>query len=98
MFSHGFKEQHENRIIIEDLTFNTVKEMLRFIYMGSVESGASSYENLLKAADKVHRHSLYLKVLPNFNNYSTSTILKVSRNSAKKNSSQIYAPQTQPKS
>ncbi len=53
MFEHGSLESQENRVVIEDFDFETMKELVRFIYCERVENLKDVSLSLLEAADKV---------------------------------------------
>lgn len=53
MFSHNTMEANNNRVLIEDLSFLTVREMLRYMYCEKVENLDAMALDLLIAADKV---------------------------------------------
>ena len=58
MFLSQMKEQQENKMTIDDIEPDTVKEMLRFIYTGVVHNIKEHAEKLLIAADKYRLDSL----------------------------------------
>jgi len=52
MFQHDMRESKNNEIIISDLDFSTVKDMVKFIYSGRLADIAEKSDLLLSAADK----------------------------------------------
>jgi len=52
MFQHDMKESNNNEVIISDLDFETVKDMVRYIYSGRVKEIKDKSDLLLSAADK----------------------------------------------
>lgn len=52
MFEHATEERREGRVEIGDVTYDVLKEMLRFIYTGEVEDLERHAEKLYEAADK----------------------------------------------
>jgi len=52
MFQHDMRETKNNEIIISDLDFTTVKDMVKFIYSGRLVDVAEKSDLLLSAADK----------------------------------------------
>jgi len=52
MFQHDMRESKSNEIIIPDLDFNTVKDMVRYVYSGRVSDLPDKSDLLLSAADK----------------------------------------------
>jgi len=52
MFQHDMRENKNNEIIISDLDFTTVKDMVKFIYSGRLVDIAEKSDLLLSAADK----------------------------------------------
>jgi len=52
MFQHDMRETKNNEIIISDLDFTTVKDMVKFIYSGRLVDIAEKSDLLLSAADK----------------------------------------------
>jgi len=52
MFQHDMRESKNNEIIIPDLDFTTVKDMVKFIYSGRLVDIAEKSDLLLSAADK----------------------------------------------
>jgi len=55
MLSHGFKESQESKIIIPDIKAETMKQVLNFMYKGTIfEDPSEDYDldELLKSADK----------------------------------------------
>lgn len=52
MFSHDMKEQIRNRVEIEDLDVNIVKDMIDYIYSGQVIELESKASGLITAAEK----------------------------------------------
>jgi len=52
MFQHDMRENKSNEIIIPDLDFGTVKDMVRYIYSGRLTDLAEKSDLLLSAADK----------------------------------------------
>lgn len=67
MFSHDTRENRENQIKISDLSYQTVKELLNYMYTGSVTDLEANSLNLFVAADKVN----YLIKSPIFRNSET---------------------------
>jgi hypothetical protein len=53
MFSHDMTESVNNRVVINDFDFQTMQELLRFIYCGEVLNLTEVALDLLQAADKV---------------------------------------------
>lgn len=53
MFEHNLTEQQQNRVIIEDIDYDVVKEMLRFMYTATAPNLTPLVDGLLIAADKV---------------------------------------------
>jgi len=52
MFQHDMRESKNNEIIIQDLDFSTVKDMVRYVYSGRVTDLVDKSDLLLSAADK----------------------------------------------
>jgi speckle-type POZ protein len=52
MFHHDMKENKNGEVIISDLDFSTVNDMVRYIYSGRVEDIANKAAALISAADK----------------------------------------------
>lgn len=52
MFFSKMRENNEDEVVIEDIEYNVMKELLRYIYCGEVENLNKLKEPLLKAADK----------------------------------------------
>jgi len=52
MFQHDMRESNRNEIIISDLEYNTVKDMVKFIYTGRLADISEKSDLLLSAADK----------------------------------------------
>jgi len=52
MFQHDMRENKNNEIIIQDLDFATVSDMVKFIYSGRLKDLADKSDLLLVAADK----------------------------------------------
>ncbi|KAJ8673316.1 hypothetical protein QAD02_004578 [Eretmocerus hayati] len=52
MFTHPMKESEENSVEIPDITFNVMKELLRFIYAARVKNLDEVADGLLVAAEK----------------------------------------------
>lgn len=52
MFEHNTVERQMNTVNIDDVEYNVLKEMLRFIYSARVENVENSTSDLLVAADK----------------------------------------------
>jgi len=52
MFTHDMKERKNNEILIEDLDYATVADMVRFIYAGRLSDMAPKAGTLLSAAEK----------------------------------------------
>ncbi|KAJ8675384.1 hypothetical protein QAD02_011170 [Eretmocerus hayati] len=52
MFMHNLKENNENIINIEDIEFDVMLELLRFMYTGHISNVEKMPEELLIAADK----------------------------------------------
>ena len=57
----AMKENVENEIKINDIDFNTVQELLRFIYSGEIQNIDTLINGLLIAADKYDIKSLLIK-------------------------------------
>jgi hypothetical protein len=56
MFSHdNIFESTNNRVVINDFDFQTMQELLRFIYCGEVLNLKEVALDLLQAADKVSK-------------------------------------------
>ncbi len=53
MFEHDTLEAATNRIVITDFDYETMKELLKYVYCEQVENISESAFNLLPAADKV---------------------------------------------
>jgi speckle-type POZ protein len=53
MFSHNTLEAAKNRVVIKDFDFQTVQELLRYIYCEKVENLEDIALNLIAAADYV---------------------------------------------
>lgn len=51
--SECYRENNENQMTLDDFSYNVVKEMLRFIYTGSVQQLSTLASDLLMAANKV---------------------------------------------
>lgn len=52
MFAHDMQEKLDNTVKIEDIEYDTLKELLRFIYAGKVENLENLAKSLYVAADK----------------------------------------------
>ena len=52
MFQHEMIEKKSNEILISDIDFCTVKDMVKFIYSGRLKDLADKSDLLLAAADK----------------------------------------------
>lgn len=52
MFEHATEERREGRVEIVDVTYDILKEMLRFIYTGEVDNLETHAEELYEAANK----------------------------------------------
>ena len=52
MFQHDMRESKSNEIIISDIDFNIVRDMIKFIYSGRLKDLADKSDLLLAAADK----------------------------------------------
>ena len=52
MFQHDMRESKSNEINIQDIDFNTVRDMVKFIYSGRLKDLADKSDLLLAAADK----------------------------------------------
>ena len=52
MFQHDMRESKSNEINIQDIDFNTVRDMVKFIYSGRLRDLADKSDLLLAAADK----------------------------------------------
>lgn len=52
MFEHAMTENHNNTVVIVDISYKVLKEMLRFIYTGEVYQIKDVAEELIIAADK----------------------------------------------
>jgi hypothetical protein len=67
MFSHDMTESTNNRVVITDFNFQTIQELLRYIYCKKVTNLKEVALDLLQAADKVSvSHSLVLFFIRNF--------------------------------
>lgn len=53
MFEHEMEERKQNRVTINDVDHEVLKEMLRFIYTGKAPNLEKMADDLLAAADKV---------------------------------------------
>ena len=53
MFKHEFKENIENRIILEEYEAELIQEMLRWMYLGEVQNMETFAPQLLPLADLV---------------------------------------------
>jgi hypothetical protein len=53
MFSHDMTESSGNRVVINDFDFQTMQELLRYIYCEEVLNLKEVALDLLQAADKV---------------------------------------------
>ncbi len=53
MFSHNTVEVAENRVVIKDFKFQTIQELLRYIYCEQVENLEAIALDLIAAADYV---------------------------------------------
>lgn len=53
MFEHEMEERKQNRVAIQDVDHEVLKEMLRFIYTGKAPNLEKMADDLLAAADKV---------------------------------------------
>jgi hypothetical protein len=58
MFSHDMTESTSNRVIISDFDFQTIQELLRYIYCGEVLNLKEIALDVLQAADKVSCQSI----------------------------------------
>lgn len=54
MFEHEMEERKQNRVTINDVDHEVLKEMLRFIYTGKSPHLEKMADDLLAAADKVN--------------------------------------------
>lgn len=54
MFEHEMEERKQNRVSINDVDHEVLKEMLRFIYTGKSPNLEKMADDLLAAADKVN--------------------------------------------
>jgi hypothetical protein len=52
-------ESSSNRVVINEFSFNTMQELLRFIYCGQILNLEEVALDLLQAADKVSYGSKY---------------------------------------
>lgn len=52
MFTNDMKEMTENSVVIKDLDYDSIKEMLRFMYVGKVENFDNVSGGILEAQDK----------------------------------------------
>lgn len=52
MFEHNMKEKRLNKVVIDDVPENVLKEVLRFIYTGTIQNLIAMADSLLAAADK----------------------------------------------
>jgi hypothetical protein len=53
MLSHNTQESKDNRVVINDFDFQTIQELLRYIYCKKVMNLKDVALDLLQAADKV---------------------------------------------
>lgn len=53
MFAHEMEERKHNRVEIQDVDHEVLREMLRFIYTGKAANLEKMADDLLAAADKV---------------------------------------------
>lgn len=53
MFAHEMEERKHNRVEIQDVDHEVLREMLRFIYTGKATNLEKMADDLLAAADKV---------------------------------------------
>lgn len=52
MFDHETREKQENRVLIEDLSFKILSDLVRFMYSDEVPDIDNVAEDLIQAADK----------------------------------------------
>ena len=52
MFEHEMKENQQNRVTIEDIDYDVLREMLAYIYTGKSRNMEKMASDLLVAADK----------------------------------------------
>lgn len=57
MFAHEMEERKHNRVEIQDVDHEVLREMLRFIYTGKATNLEKMADDLLAAADKVCVHA-----------------------------------------
>lgn len=55
MFAHEMEERKHNRVEIQDVDHEVLREMLRFIYTAKASNLEKMADDLLAAADKVRR-------------------------------------------
>ena len=53
MFKHQFRENIENRIVLEEYEADLIQEMLRWMYLGEVQNMETFAPQLLPLADLV---------------------------------------------
>ena len=53
MFAHEMEERKHNRVEIQDVDHEVLREMLRFVYTGRAANLEKMADDLLAAADKV---------------------------------------------
>jgi hypothetical protein len=63
MFSHDMTESTNNRVVINDTDFQTMQELLRYMYSGEVLNLNEIALDLLQTADKVSTQSLGTSVI-----------------------------------
>lgn len=56
MFQHRFRENLEDRIVIDDMDGAVLGQLLRFLYTGQIENWDQHVLELFEAADKVSDH------------------------------------------
>lgn len=66
MFEHEMEERKQNRVTINDVDHEVLKEMLRFIYTGKAPNLEKMADDLLAAADKVCKIFFFFKFFLNF--------------------------------
>lgn len=59
MFAHEMEERKHNRVEIQDVDHEVLREMLRFIYTAKASNLEKMADDLLAAADKVSVASFY---------------------------------------
>lgn len=58
MFEHEMEESKLNRVVIKDIDYNVLKDMLKFMYTGTAPNLDKMSSDLLAVANKVQQMKL----------------------------------------